>query len=125
VADEIRSLSKRSGASANDIRNLIAESIVTAGKGSASIHDSGETLKSLSSSVNEVTDFVTQIMTASQEQSQGVDQVHAAMIKMDNVMQANMDQAQKLTSVASMLSSHASHLQTMLNRFKLSAQSEG
>jgi methyl-accepting chemotaxis protein len=121
VAEEIRNLSKRSAESARGIRKLIQDSLHTVKKGSTSINASGEALKHLSSSVNEVRDFVAQIVTSSQEQSVGVEQVHSAVLRMEKVTHSNEAQASRLSSVATTLTDQASHLESMLNQFSLDA----
>ena len=121
VAEEIRSLSSRSANSARDIRNLIHESMRTVEKGSDSIRNSGQTLQNLSESVNTVTDYVTRIVASSEEQSIGVEQVHSAVLQMDQITQANVAQASKLTSVATSLSDQSTRLHDMLSRFRLQA----
>ena len=119
VAEEIRALSSRSANSARDIRNLIQESMRTVEKGSDSIRNSGQTLQNLSASVNTVTDYVTRIVASSEEQSIGVEQVHSSVLQMDQITQANVAQASKLTSVAASLSSQSTQLHGMLSRFRL------
>jgi methyl-accepting chemotaxis protein len=123
VADEIRALARRSAESAHSIRNLIRDSISTVERGSSAIEDSGQTLRGLSSSVHEVTDFVTRIVVSSEEQSLGVEQVLSGVLQMDKVTQANAEEASKLTSAAKSLSSQALDLQAMLRRFTLDGQS--
>jgi methyl-accepting chemotaxis protein len=93
----------------------------TVEKGSDSIRNSGQTLQNLSESVNTVTDYVTRIVASSEEQSIGVEQVHSAVLQMDQITQANVAQASKLTSVATSLSDQSTRLHDMLSRFRLQA----
>ena len=124
VAKEIRHLSTRSAESAQSIRQLIKDSLRTVERGSLAIYNSGQTLKGLSSSVNEVTDFVSQIVISSKEQSLGVEQVHSAVLQMDKVTQNNAGQASNLSSAATNLSRQALSLQAMLTRFTLDGASK-
>jgi methyl-accepting chemotaxis protein len=123
VAAEIRNLSRRSTDSARGIRDLIEASLHTVENGAAAIRNSGETLDRLSSSVNDVTDFIAQIVTATEEQSAGVDQVHSAVLQMDRVTQDHRTQAAKLSSAAATLSTETWQLQAMLERFTLEGKS--
>ena len=76
VATEIRELSRSSADCADGIRSLVDESVRTAQKGAVSIHRSGETLRSLTVSVQEVAELVSQIMNTSEKQTVGVEHVN-------------------------------------------------
>ena len=80
---------------------------------------SGNTLQEIVSSVKRVTDIVGEIAAASQEQTTGIEQVNAAMMQMDQVMQANSAQTEELSSTAQSLSGQALQLQTLVERFTI------
>jgi methyl-accepting chemotaxis protein len=119
VAFEIRNLALSSASSAREIKSLIEDSIRKVKKGSELVNRSGETLQSLVASVRHVTQFVSDIATASQQQSTGVEQVTAAVTQMDRVTCSNSAEATKLTSTAQSLSSQAEQLQAMVACFHL------
>jgi methyl-accepting chemotaxis protein len=119
VAFEIRNLALSSASSAREIKSLIEDSIRKVKKGSELVNRSGETLQSLVASVRHVTQFVSDIATASQEQSTGVEQVTAAVTQMDRVTCSNSAEATKLTSTAQSLASQAEQLQEMVACFRL------
>jgi methyl-accepting chemotaxis protein len=128
VAFEIRNLALSSASSAREIKDLIEDSVRKVKKGSELVNRSGETLQGLVASVRHVTQFVSDIATASQEQSTGVEQVTAAVTQMDRITWNNSAEATKLTSTAQSLASQAEQLQDMVACFRLtvdSAEDEG
>jgi len=119
VAYEIRNLALSSASSAKEIKSLIDDSVGKVKRGSELVNRSGETLQGLVGSVQQVTKFVGDIASASQEQSTGVGQVTSAVTQMDRVTHSNSAEAKKLTSTAQSLAGKATQLQEMLARFRL------
>lgn len=64
-------------------------------------------------------DLVSEIAAASQEQSQGIDQVNVAMAQMDKVTQQNAANAEESASASEELSAQSEGLQNMASEFKL------
>ncbi len=128
VASEIRNLALSSASSAREIKSLIDDSVGKVKKGAELVNRSGETLQGLVTSVRQVTQFVSDIASASQEQSTGVELVTGAVTQMDRVTRSNSAEATKLTSTAQSLASQAAQLQEMVARFRLTedpARDEG
>jgi methyl-accepting chemotaxis protein len=128
VAFEIRNLALSSASSAREIKDLIEDSVRKVKRGSELVNRSGQTLEGLVASVRHVTQFVSDIAIASQEQSTGVEQVTAAVTQMDRVTCNNSAEATKLTSTAQSLASQAEQLQEMVASFRLTndpAEAEG
>jgi len=102
VADEVRNLAMRATDSAKNTAFLIAD-IVNKVKG-------GETLVSITNNVfsevtvssTKVVQLMGEIAAASQEQSQGIDQVNNAMGEMNRVTQQNAANAEELAAVMGM-----------------------
>jgi methyl-accepting chemotaxis protein len=69
--------------------------------------------------VKRVTDIIAEISAASQEQSQGIDQVNKAVSQMDQIVQQNASQTEELSSTAQTLATQAHQLQGLVSRFKL------
>jgi methyl-accepting chemotaxis protein len=78
------------------------------------VNQSGQTLEEIVASVKRVTDIIAEITAASQEQSQGIEQVSKAVTQMDQVVQSAAAQTEELTSTA-----QAEQLQALVGRFKL------
>jgi methyl-accepting chemotaxis protein len=122
VASEIRNLALSSASSAREIKSLIDDSVGKVKKGAELVNRSGETLQGLVTSVRQVTQFVSDIASASQEQSTGVELVTGAVTQMDRVTRSNSAEATKLTSTAQSLASQAAQLQEMVARFRLTTE---
>jgi methyl-accepting chemotaxis protein len=123
VAAEVRNLAQRSGVAAKEIQALIRDSVAKVDQGSGLVTRSGQTLDEIVSSARRVTDIIREIATASQEQSQGVDQVNRVMGQMDHVVQATAAQTEELSSTARALSAQADELQALVGRFRLAESS--
>jgi methyl-accepting chemotaxis protein len=103
VASEVRNLAGRSAVAAKEIKTLIEQSVNKVNEGSRLVNDSGQTLDDIIESVKKVSDFVSGIATASQEQSDGISQVNTAIATMDDMTQKNAEMvAQAMRSSESM-----------------------
>jgi methyl-accepting chemotaxis protein len=121
VATEVRTLAQRSGVAAKEIKSLISDSRQKVEKGSTLVNRSGQTLTDIVVSVKRVTDIVSEIASASREQSTGIEQVNGAMLQMDKVMQSNSSQTEELSATANMLASRAKQLEQLIGRFVVTA----
>ena len=83
VASEVRNLAQRSAAAAKEIKTLIGDSVEKVERGSKLVGQAGATMDEVVASVKRVTDIMSEIATASQEQSAGIEQVNQAIIQMD------------------------------------------
>jgi methyl-accepting chemotaxis protein len=119
VAAEVRSLAQRSATAAKEIKGLIHDSTQKVRAGSALVDTSGKTLEEIVASVRRVTDIIAEISAASQEQSQGIDQVNRAVAQMDNVTQSTAAQTEQVSATAQSLAAQAGQLETLVGRFKL------
>ena len=66
-----------------------------------------------------VTEIIAEIAGASQEQSQGIEQVNKAVVQMDRLVQSSAAQTEELSSTALALAVHAKQLRALVWRFKL------
>ena len=125
VASEVRTLAQRSAVAAKEIKVLIQDSLRKVEAGSALVSRSGETLQGIVGSVKRVTDIVSEIAAASQEQTTGIEQVNSAMTQMDQVTQGNSAQTEELSATAEALSEQAVHLLELVSTFTLSNSGDG
>ena len=79
VASEVRNLAQRSAAAAKEIKLLITDSVESVGAGTKLVDEAGETMSELVSSIQHVTDLMSEISAASREQSVGIEQVIQAL----------------------------------------------
>lgn len=89
VASEVRNLAGRSATAAKEIKDLIKDSVLKVDEGSKLVDESGHTLEEIMNSVKKVSDIVAEIAAASQEQSDGIEQVNIAITQMDEMTQQN------------------------------------
>lgn len=120
VASEVRLLALRSTSAAKEIKDLIANSVATTKSGSNQVDIAGKTMLEISKAVTLVTDLVSQISSASSEQSTGIDQLNVAMFQMDNATQQNASLAEQSAAAAQSLEDQARHLQTLVGTFRIS-----
>ena len=119
VASEVRSLAQRSAKAAAEIKTLIQDSVQQIEGGSKLVTESGNTLHNIVDSVKRLSDIVSEIATASQEQSTGLAQVNMAVGQMDRATQTAAAQSEELSATAESLSQQARELQAMVGRFQL------
>jgi methyl-accepting chemotaxis protein len=74
-------------------------------------------------SVRRVTDIVAEISSASQEQSQGIEQINRAITQMDEVTQQNAALVEQAAAAAQSMQEQASHLSEVVAVFKLDERS--
>jgi methyl-accepting chemotaxis protein len=120
VASEVRSLAGRSADAAKEIKTLIGASVERVEQGTALVDQAGVTMTEVVSSIRRVTDIMGEISAASNEQSQGVDQVGEAITQIDQATQQNAALVEEMAAAASSLKSQAQELVSTVAVFKLS-----
>ncbi len=121
VASEVRNLAQRSAAAAKEIKTLITDSVGHVATGSRLVNQAGTTMSDVLESVARVTDVMTEIVAASQEQSQGIDQINEAVAQMDQVTQQNAALVEEAAAAAAALQDQAASLTELVSVFKISS----
>ena len=121
VASEVRSLAQRSAAAAKEIKGLINDSVQKADNGSKLVGQAGRTMNEIVTSVKRVTDIMAEITAASQEQSQGIEQVNQTITQMDEVTQQNAALVEQATAAARSLEEQTAGLSGAVSKFRLDA----
>ncbi len=119
VASEVRSLAQRSADAAKEIKELIAESVITVGEGSNLVHNAGKTMDEIMQSVQRVTDIMSEIAAASDEQSSGIEQVNQTVVQMDQTTQQNAALVEQASAAARSMEEQATDLATAVSVFRL------
>ncbi|WP_343724758.1 methyl-accepting chemotaxis protein [Herbaspirillum huttiense] len=119
VATEVRSLAQRSATAAKEIKSLIDSSVQQVGVGSTLVQQAGVTMAEVVSSVQRVTDVMTEISAASSEQTQGIEQVNLAITQMDEVTQQNAALVEEAASASQSLSHQTRQLSDLVGVFRL------
>jgi methyl-accepting chemotaxis protein len=132
VAGEVRNLAQRSAGAANEISEIISDSInkielgtdLVAKSGEAlvgiieSAKKSGEALEGVISSVSIVGQLISEIAAASQEQKQGINQINVAISEIDNTTQQNASLVEETASASEEMANQAQFLLSLVEQFK-------
>ena len=121
VATEVRNLAQRSASAAKEIKALIDDSVQKVGVGNQLVAQAGHTMEQVVVSVRHVTDIMSDITAASQEQSAGIEQVNEAIAQMDEVTQQNAALVEQAAAAAQSLQQQAGALTQVVGMFRLTA----
>ena len=119
VASEVRNLAQRSAGAAKEIKSLINDTVEKVEAGSILVDDAGKTMDQIVTSVKQVAGYMNDITSASQEQSQGIEQVNQAIAQMDQVTQQNSALVEQAAAAAEDMQNQAATLAQLVNAFKL------
>ena len=119
VASEVRSLAHRSAQAAKEIKVLIGDSVDKVGAGSRLVQDAGKTMGDIEQSVRQVAGYMADITAASQEQSEGIEQINQAITQMDDVTQQNAALVEQAAAAAAGMQQQAVQLATLVDSFQL------
>lgn len=122
VASEVRSLAQRSSDAATEIKQLITDSEEKVRAGSTLVNQSGEALAQIVESVKQVTDIMSEIASASQEQSVGIDQVGHAVAQIEQMTQQNASLVEEASVAAHAMQEQAAKLSRQVSFFQLAAK---
>ena len=122
VAAEVRNLAQRSAAAAKEIKALISDSVDKVDAGTRLVDAAGKTMDEIVGSVKGVTDLIAEIAAASQEQSQGIEQVNMAVTQMEQVVQQNASLVEQATAATESMKEQAGALMQTVSRFKLGGE---
>ncbi|WP_224241780.1 methyl-accepting chemotaxis protein [Hyalangium gracile] len=118
VASEVRRLAESSRQAAREIRGVAASSIQLAER-------SGKVLQALVPAILRTTELVQGVATASQEQREGMAQIHGAILQVNEVTQRSASTAEELASTAEELASQAESFTQSMSVFHVSTSGEG
>jgi methyl-accepting chemotaxis protein len=121
VAGEVRNLAQRSSAAAREIASLIGESVQQVDTGARRVGEAGKTMTEIVTSIQRVTELMSEITAASQEQSAGIAQVNQAVALMDKGTQENVTRVEQSAAAADSMREQGEALSRTLRRlFRLS-----
>ena len=119
VASEVRSLAGRSADAAKEIKALITDSVDKVGVGTQQVAQAGETMQEIVTGIQRVSDIVSEIASASREQSQGIVQINQAVTHLDSVTQQNAALVKETSAASAALQDQARQLAGVAGAFKL------
>jgi methyl-accepting chemotaxis protein len=124
VASEVRTLAQRSAVAAKEIKELVGRSVESVDAGSQMVAAAGQTMHEIVGSVQRVSAMVHEISVAAGEQSQGIGQVNAAVVQLDQVTQQNAALVEESAAAAGSLQRQAGQLVAAVDRFNLGRDDE-
>ena len=122
VASEVRNLASRSASAAKEIKDLIEDSVGKVDEGSRLVERSGQTLEGIVVAVKKVTDIVAEIAAASNEQSEGIEQVNRAVMELDEVTQQNAALVEEAASSSASMGEEARRLTELMAFFSIDGE---
>ena len=119
VATEVRSLAQRAAAAAGEIKGLIGDSVEKVEDGTRLVANAGKTMEEIVGAIHGVTQIMSEISSASSEQTAGIQQVNQAIGQMDDVTQQNAALVEEAAAAAETLEDQARSLANTVRYFNL------
>ncbi|HEV3430837.1 MAG TPA: methyl-accepting chemotaxis protein [Paraburkholderia sp.] len=119
VASEVRNLAQRSAQAAKEIKALIEHSAGTVDAGSRLVADAGRVMGDVVAQVQGVSTMMSEITSASVEQSAGIGQIGDAVQQLDQVTQQNAALVEESAAAAESLKQQAAELDRLVAVFKV------
>ena len=122
VASEVRGLAQRASESAREIKGLISQSAAQVKAGSALVGRTGDSLNHILAKAQEVSEQITAISVAANEQSVGLAEVNTGVNQLDQVTQQNAAVAEQANAAAASLQQRAEDLIREIAGFRISGR---
>ncbi len=111
VASEVRKLAENSQKAAKSITEIVTESLVTA-------REAGQSMAELAPEIQKTFLLIEEITSSSREQYKGSEQINAAILQLDKVIQENASAAEEMSSMAEQLRENAELMERAVEFFK-------
>ena len=121
VAGEVRSLAQRSANAAREIKTLIGASSERVEAGARLVGEAGSSMRDIVSGVEHVTQIISEITRAAEQESHGIGQVSTAVAELDQMTQQNAALVEQSAAAAESLKQQAQTLAEVVDRFRLNA----
>lgn len=119
VASEVRNLASRSAQAAKEIKALIETAAQDVSNGNMLVEEAGKTMREIVTSVSRVTDIMSEIASASNEQANGIEQINQAVSQMDDATHRNALLVQETASASASLKNSMSKVNGAISRLKV------
>jgi methyl-accepting chemotaxis protein len=114
VAEEVRNLAQRSAAAARDTSSLLDGASQNADTGVTVTRDVTEIFEQIMAGVGDVSQLLSEVNTASEDQARGVADINQAIGEIGQITQANAASAQESAAASAELSGQASAFTRMV-----------
>jgi methyl-accepting chemotaxis protein len=121
VAEEVRALAQRAAGAARETTERIEDSIAKSDHGASLSGRLAQSLKQIEEKTGRMTGDIGEIAAASQEQTQGINQLGSAVAQIDKVTQTNAASAEETASAAEELNAQAEALRDNVERLSVLA----
>lgn len=119
VASEVRSLAGRSAQAASDVKALIQASVSAVDSGVRLAEEAGTAMQEMVGGAQRVGGIISEISTASAEQSNGIGGVNDTVHEIDQMTQQNAALVEQSAAAAESLREQAERLAGVVRQFKL------
>jgi methyl-accepting chemotaxis protein len=116
VAEEVRALAQRSASAAKETADKIEDSVTKSHHGATVCNRVASRLQEIAVKSREVDELIAEIATASNEQTEGIEQVNKAVGAMDRVVQSTAAQAEEGAGVAQELTTQSESLRQCVDQ---------
>lgn len=114
VAEEVRNLAIRSAEAAKNTNDLIGNTVKSVQEGAKLNGETNEAFEKNAEIAGKIRDLIGEIAAASQEQSQGIEQINRAVAEMDKVTQQNAANAEESAAASEEMSAQAMGMQDIV-----------
>lgn len=118
VAEEVRNLAARSAKAAKETTEMIESSMNKVEAGQAIAHKTAESLQVIVGNVNEISELLSSIARASEEQDVALAQIQQGVNQVSQVVQSNSATSQQSAAASEELSGQAEELERIIRKFK-------
>jgi methyl-accepting chemotaxis protein len=115
VAEEVRNLAQRSAQAAKDTAVIIESNINLSDSSVVIAKAVRESVESIGEQATKVSDLLDEISVATNEQSQGIEQINKAVSQMEIVLHTNAQTAEEAASASCALSEQAVNVKEIVN----------
>lgn len=119
VASEVRNLAGRSASAAKEIKELIDDSSNKVNLSVKLVNQSGDSLKEIVDGITQAVAMVSDIASASKEQSQGISEVNLAINQMDTLTQQNVALVEEAAAASEILGKEAAGFTNLVSMFTI------
>ncbi len=120
VAQEVRELAQRSAAAAKEIKEQISKSSSQVANGVQLVGEAGAALKRISDQIRAANDIVTKIAYSASEQDTTLRSISSSMNQLDTATQQNAAMAEETTASAQILADDTEELLDLIRGFTVS-----
>lgn len=125
VADEVRNLASKSSEAADQSRLLIEDTIRKAAEGNRMVAETSETFGTIVERTTEINTKMDDILDASQEQQDCMDEIHGEIARISAVASDNAASSEETAATTEEMNANAEYIRAEMRRFNLRKREMG